>query len=181
VAVQLRRRRRRIAKQPRELLLRRISATITSTTAGQALPGVRQLPGLRDRRARPAATSARACWSGTCRRFRSRRSVSPGFFPRLGAPAIFVGALAARPADGSGRRTVYNAGTQVDLRFTVMSRLNMTLSFGYAAGFEDGRKLDEESGCSRSRSSSSSASSAAARRYRGRVPAISAHFLPVPP
>ena len=25
-----------------------------------------------------------------------------------------------------------------------MSRLNMTLSFGYAAGFEDGRKLDDE-------------------------------------
>jgi len=69
---------------------------------------------------------------------------SPGFFLDWARPAIFVGALAARPADGSGRRTVYNAGTQVDLRFTVMSRLNMTLSFGYAAGFEDGRKLDEE-------------------------------------
>ena len=52
--------------------------------------------------------------------------------------------LAAKPADGSERRTVYDAGAQVDLTFTVLSRLNMTLSFGYAAGFEDGHKLDDE-------------------------------------
>jgi hypothetical protein len=32
----------------------------------------------------------------------------------------------------------------VDLSFTVLNRLDMTLSFGYAAGFEDGRKLDDE-------------------------------------
>jgi hypothetical protein len=69
---------------------------------------------------------------------------SPGFFLGWARPAIFVGALSAKPADGSGRRTVYDAGAQVDLTFTVLSRLNMTLSFGYAAGFEDGRKLDDE-------------------------------------
>jgi hypothetical protein len=69
---------------------------------------------------------------------------SPGFFLGWARPAIFVGALAAKPADGSERRTVYDAGAQVDLTFTVLSRLNMTLSFGYAAGFEDGHKLDDE-------------------------------------
>ena len=69
---------------------------------------------------------------------------SPGFFLGWARPALFVGALAAKPADGSERRTVYDAGAQVDLTFTVLNRLNMTLSFGYAAGFEDGRKLDEE-------------------------------------
>ena len=69
---------------------------------------------------------------------------SPGFFLGWARPALFVGALAAKPADGSERRTVFNAGAQVDLTFTVLSRLNMTLSFGYAAGFEDGDKLDDE-------------------------------------
>jgi len=69
---------------------------------------------------------------------------SPGFYLGWARPAIFVGALAAKPADGSERRTVYNAGAQVDLRFTVLSRLDMTLSFGYAAGFEDGSKLGDE-------------------------------------
>jgi hypothetical protein len=69
---------------------------------------------------------------------------SPGFFLGWARPALFVGALAAKPADGSASRTVLDAGAQVDLTFTVLSRLNMTLSFGYAAGFEDGRKLDDE-------------------------------------
>jgi hypothetical protein len=69
---------------------------------------------------------------------------SPGFFLGWARPALFVGALTARPADGSERRTVYDAGAQVDLRFKVLSRRDMTLSFGYAAGFEHGRKLDDE-------------------------------------
>ncbi len=69
---------------------------------------------------------------------------SPGFFLGWARPAFFVGALAAEPADGSARRTVYDAGAQVDFRFTVLSRMDMTLSVGYAAGFEDGRKLDDE-------------------------------------
>ena len=71
-------------------------------------------------------------------------SLTPGFFLGHARPALFVGALAARPADGSGRRTVYDAGAQVDLSLTVLHRLDMTLSFGYAAGFEDGRKVDDE-------------------------------------
>jgi hypothetical protein len=69
---------------------------------------------------------------------------SPGFFLGYARPALFVGALTAEPADGSERRTAYDAGAQVDLSFTVLNRLDMTLSFGYAAGFEDGRKLDDE-------------------------------------
>jgi len=69
---------------------------------------------------------------------------SPGFFLGWARPALFAGALAAEPGDGSGRRTVYDAGAQVDFRFTVLSRMDMTLSFGWAAGFEDGRKIDDE-------------------------------------
>jgi len=69
---------------------------------------------------------------------------SPGFFLGHARPALFIGALTAKPGDGSDRRTVYDAGAQVDLSFTVMNRLDMTLSFGYAAGFEDGRQVDDE-------------------------------------
>jgi hypothetical protein len=69
---------------------------------------------------------------------------SPGFFLGHARPALFIGALTADPPDGSERRTAYDAGAQVDLSFTVLSRRSMTLSFGYAAGFEDGEKLDDE-------------------------------------
>ncbi len=69
---------------------------------------------------------------------------SPGFFLSWARPALFAGVLSAKPADDSERRTVYDAGAQVDLSFTVLSRLDMTLSFGYAAGFEDGEKVDDE-------------------------------------
>ncbi len=69
---------------------------------------------------------------------------SPGFFLGWARPALFVGALSAKPGDGSERRTVYDAGAQVDLKFTVLNHLDMTLSLGYAAGFEDGSKRDDE-------------------------------------
>jgi hypothetical protein len=59
-------------------------------------------------------------------------------------PALFAGVLATDANMGSMRRTVYNAGFQVDLNLTLTHRLPMTLSFGYAAGFEDGDKLGEE-------------------------------------
>jgi len=69
---------------------------------------------------------------------------TPGFFLSWARPALFAGVLVTDPGNDSERRTLYNAGLQVDLSFTVMNRLPMTLSFGYAAGFEDGRKRDDE-------------------------------------
>ena len=40
--------------------------------------------------------------------------------------------------DGTRRQTLANAGGQIDLRLSVLHRLEMTLSFGYAAAFEEG-------------------------------------------
>jgi hypothetical protein len=68
----------------------------------------------------------------------------PGFFLGWLRPAVFAGVLSKDVSDGSLRRTVYNAGAQVDLQFTIVHRLPMTLSIGYAAGFEDSRKLGDE-------------------------------------
>ncbi len=42
------------------------------------------------------------------------------------------------------RDTVYNVGLQVDFKMQVMHRLPMMLSFGYAAGFADGDRDDDE-------------------------------------
>jgi len=69
---------------------------------------------------------------------------TPGFFLSWARPALFASALVTDPGNDTYRRTLYNAGVQVDLSFTVMNRLPMTISFGYAAGFEDGSKQRDE-------------------------------------
>ena len=42
------------------------------------------------------------------------------------------------------RRTVTNVGGQVDFRLGVLSRLELTLSVGYAAAFESDQKTKNE-------------------------------------
>ncbi|MDH3552429.1 MAG: hypothetical protein OER22_07420, partial [Gammaproteobacteria bacterium] len=41
-------------------------------------------------------------------------------------------------------RTLTTFGAQLDLEFTLAHRLPMTLSVGYAAGYESGAKLNDE-------------------------------------
>lgn len=60
------------------------------------------------------------------------------FYLSWARPALFVSTLVTNFDDGLLRRTVNSLGTQVDFRFTVFSRLNMTLSLGYAVGDGDG-------------------------------------------
>jgi len=62
----------------------------------------------------------------------------PGFYLSWARPAVFASLLATNLDDDSRRRTLVNAGSQVDLRFTILSRLDMTVSGGYAVAFEDG-------------------------------------------
>jgi len=42
------------------------------------------------------------------------------------------------------KRKATNAGIQVDFRFTILSRLDMTLSVGYAKGFGNSSTLDDD-------------------------------------
>jgi hypothetical protein len=79
-------------------------------------------------------------------------NLPPLRFESVGAPslyianartAIFVGALLTNPA-GSGGREVFTAGAQVDFNFTLAHRLPMTLSAGFASGFESGRARSDE-------------------------------------
>jgi len=68
---------------------------------------------------------------------------SPGFFLSWIRPAVFAAVLVADPGKRF-ERTFTSVGFQLDLRFTLMHRLPMTLSAGYAAGFRKGDKLDDE-------------------------------------
>ena len=69
---------------------------------------------------------------------------TPGFYLAWARPAIFAGALSTDFTETSRRHEVQDAGAQVDFRFQVMHRLDMTLSAGYAAGFYNGKRVDDE-------------------------------------
>jgi hypothetical protein len=75
---------------------------------------------------------------------RFRRVGTPSFYATWLRPAVFATVLATNVDDSSLRRTLGNVGAQVDLRFTLLSRLDMTLSAGYAVAFEDGVKPRDE-------------------------------------
>ena len=53
-------------------------------------------------------------------------------------PALFAGIVGTNLDAPDIRRTVTNAGAQVDFRFTLLSNLDMTLSVGGAVAFENG-------------------------------------------
>ncbi|HET9810812.1 MAG TPA: hypothetical protein VFP53_03840 [Sphingomicrobium sp.] len=68
---------------------------------------------------------------------------TPSFYLSYIRPAVFGGVMAAKTPDGDSRRYM-DIGAQFDLNFTVMLRLPMVLSFGAAAGFEDGHYRQTE-------------------------------------
>jgi len=58
--------------------------------------------------------------------------------------AVFVSSLTTNFDDSAAKFEAANIGTQVDFRFTINSRFDMTLSFGYAVGYLDSSRFDEE-------------------------------------
>jgi hypothetical protein len=62
---------------------------------------------------------------------------TPAFYLSHIRPAVFAGVMATNNQDGSNHRYM-DIGTQLDLNFTIALRLPMVLSFGAAAGFDDG-------------------------------------------
>jgi len=69
---------------------------------------------------------------------------TPGFYAPWLRSAIFATALSTNFEDGDVRENAYNVGIQFDLQMKVMHRLSMMLSVGYAAGFADGDRDDDE-------------------------------------
>ena len=68
----------------------------------------------------------------------------PGAYLSWMRPALFAGVLVTDPNNSRFRRTVNDLGGQLDFNFTILNRLPMTLSLGYAAGFEHWRKIGDE-------------------------------------
>ena len=68
---------------------------------------------------------------------------TPSLYVANARTAVFAGALLANPT-GTGSREVFTAGAQVDFNFTLAHRLPMTLSAGFASGFESGRPRSDE-------------------------------------
>jgi hypothetical protein len=80
-------------------------------------------------------------WNLPPKRF--REAGAPSLFLKHARPAFFIGGLVTNPGKAYERR-LSNAGFQVDFEFTLIHRLPMVFSVGYAAGFEHGSKLDDE-------------------------------------
>ena len=75
---------------------------------------------------------------------RFRRVGTPGLYVTWARPALFVSGLATNMDSSSLRRTVGDVGAQMDFRLTALSRLDMTLSVGYALAFESGARRRDE-------------------------------------
>ncbi len=91
----------------------------------------------------PAKSFGKAMLEWNLPPLRFREAGTPGLFLSWVRPAVFAGTLWARPVKGSQRR-VNSLGLQLDLNFTLIHRLPMTLSAGFAAGFESGEPTERE-------------------------------------
>ena len=69
---------------------------------------------------------------------------TPANYLSWARPALFTGVLLANPGDAARSRTLGNIGMQVDFQFNVMHDQEMTLSLGYALGFESGASGHDE-------------------------------------
>ena len=76
--------------------------------------------------------------------FRFEEIGHPGFYLSYIRPAVFVGTLVDRRQPGRRTAPLPRPWLQLDLNFTVLDHLPMTVSFGYAQGFEESEKVDDE-------------------------------------
>jgi hypothetical protein len=75
---------------------------------------------------------------------RFRRVGWPGFYLQWIRPSVFTTGIVTSFDDSSQRREVGNVGFQLDLHVGVLSRLDMTLSVGFAQAFEQGMRASNE-------------------------------------
>jgi hypothetical protein len=67
---------------------------------------------------------------------RMRRAGRPSFYATWVRTSLFAGALVTTPGDPALRRTLGTMGTQADVRFVLLSHLEMTASVGYGIAIE---------------------------------------------
>jgi hypothetical protein len=76
--------------------------------------------------------------------WRFSRAGTPGFYASWLRPAVFLTGLATNLDDDQVRRALMNVGAQADIRLSVLSALDMTLSFGGAVALEHGYQPRKE-------------------------------------
>jgi hypothetical protein len=86
----------------------------------------------------PGRNFARAMLEWNLPPWRFRRMGTPGLHATWLRPALFVTGLTTDMESDQFRRTAMSTGGQVDVRFTVLSNLDMTLSVGGAVALDDG-------------------------------------------
>jgi hypothetical protein len=69
---------------------------------------------------------------------------TPSFYLTWIRTALFAGGLITDIGDDQYEETYASLGVQFDLHFTIVHRLPMTLSLGYAQGYVSGEKYDDE-------------------------------------
>ncbi len=75
---------------------------------------------------------------------RFSRAGTANFYSSWARPVVFATSLVTNLGDSALRQEAMNIGTQVDFQFKVKSRYPLTLSIGYAVGYLDGSRFDEE-------------------------------------
>jgi hypothetical protein len=69
---------------------------------------------------------------------------TPGFYLNWLRPTVFATALWTNVVNSERRQDYANVGAQVDLRFNVFHWYDMTLSAGYAVGYQGGKRAGSE-------------------------------------
>ena len=75
---------------------------------------------------------------------RFKRVGTPSFYLSWARPALFATVLSTNLDDSAIQLDTHNYGIQIDFQFTVLSRLDMTLSTGYAKGYGNNSFTDDE-------------------------------------
>jgi hypothetical protein len=76
--------------------------------------------------------------------WRFSRVGTPSYYLSYARPALFVSSLTTNLDDSALKVEAASAGAQIDFQFTINSRYDMTLSFGYAVGYLEGSRNDDE-------------------------------------
>ena len=69
---------------------------------------------------------------------------TPVFYLNWLRPSVFVAGLWSDPGNRSLRKDYESIGTQADLHFSILHRYDMTLSVGFAAGFQGSQRVGTE-------------------------------------
>ena len=69
--------------------------------------------------------------------WRFQRLGTPGFYATWLRPALFGAGIVTNMENDAARQTLASVGGQVDLQLTLLSRLPMLVSAGYAVAFQE--------------------------------------------